>query len=209
MSVPICIGLDLSGPSNAQDTSLCLLDNAGVRLFQHCSDQHIFDILQHLPTDQSIFIAVDAPLSYQDGGGFRDVDRALRRYLNQHGFQKIGVMAPTMTRMAYLTLRGMRFKELCAQFANIELFETHPGAALVCSGIDYAAVQGVKKEPAVIAQIVLELAQRLPESVVWPLIESDHDLMAVTAMLSALNRSKSQSIWQVESEIYGQPELIL
>lgn len=209
MSRPICLGIDLSGPSNAQYTSLCLFSDSTITLYNNCNDQKITEILQQLPSDQAVFIAVDAPLSYQDGGGFRDIDRALRQHLNQQGFKKIGVMAPTMTRMAYLTLRGLRLKEVCREFVQVQLFETHPGAALVCSGINYELVQKIKNEPQAIQRITKQLAARLPKNITLPKMASDHDLMALSAMLSAYNLSRNLPNWRISSEIMGQPDFIL
>lgn len=209
MFQPVCIGIDLSGPSNAQDTSLCLLSDSAITLYNDCNDQKIIEILQQLPNDQAVLIAADAPLTYQDGGGFRDIDRALRQHLNQQGFKKIGVMAPTMTRMAYLTLRGLRLKEVCREFVQVQLFETHPGAALVCSGMDYELVQKIKTEPQAVHSIYEQLARRLPDAMRLPNIRSDHDLMAFSAMLSAYNLSRNLGNWRISSEILGQPDFIL
>lgn len=204
----IVLGVDLSGPSNAKDTAMCVWDGQSLQLLRDCSDQIIFDFLQTSNSATPIYIAADAPLTYQDGGGYRDIDRALREKLNQAGFKKIGVMAPTFTKMAYLTLRGMRLKEICAQFPNVQLFETHPGAALVLRGVDYEQVTQVKTDTSCLSQVAEKVLAHFPENSEISL-KSDHELMACAALLSAIRYTQQQSLWQIQSEVIGQPLFIL
>lgn len=208
MNSAICIGMDLSGPSNSQDTAMCVFDGQSVQMYRNCSDQAIYGVLSQFNSNLPVVIAADAPLTYQDGGGYRDIDRALRQKLNSSGFSKIGVMAPTMTRMAYLTLRGMRLKELCTQFANIELFETHPGAALAFSGIEYDSITQVKSDKTAFNRVVQALHNQFPE-ISEEVLQNDHELMAASAMLSAYRYTQQQSLWQCSSQILGQPNFIL
>ncbi len=207
MSSTIFIGIDLSGPSNTQDTAVCCFDGEKCFLQTDLTDSQVIDFLQPFTANRNIFVAIDAPLTYQEGGGYRDLDRALRQHLNSHGFTKIGVMAPTMTKMAYLTLRGLRIRELLQQIPNIKLYETHPGAALVLSSVDYQQVIAVKScENS--RKLILEGLTRqyqLPELNV----QSDHELMAISAMLSAKRKAEKNNLFEFQSKIVGQPLFIL
>lgn len=207
MSSTVFVGIDLSGPSNTQDTAVCCFDGEKCILQIDLTDSQIIDFLQPFTANRNVFVAIDAPLTYQEGGGYRDLDRVLRQHLNSHGFAKIGVMAPTMTKMAYLTLRGLRIRELLQQIPNIELYETHPGAALVFSNIDYQQVIAVKSCENSRKHILEELTGRyqLPELSV----ESDHELMAISAMLSAKRKVEENILFQFQSKIVGQPLFIL
>lgn len=205
----VVIGIDLAGPANFVDTALCCFDGTQVTSQSGVSDQDIVNFLQQFDANRPILIAIDAPLTYQEGGGYRDVDRVLRKTLNARGFSKIGVMAPTMTKMVYLTLRGLRLRELCSSFDNIAVFETHPGAALVFDQVDYSSVTQIKTQPTVIELIWRKLTGRYVflESVLMP--QNDHQLMAIAAMLSAYRYQNHQALLHFESEIIGQPALIL
>ena len=52
-------------------------------------------------------IGIDAPLSYQDGGGDRPQDKSIRQFIKKHGLSGSSIMPPTLTKMVYLTLRGI------------------------------------------------------------------------------------------------------
>lgn len=213
MSNAVYIGIDLSGPSNTKDTALCCFescfDGNQIILKSDLSDAQIYEFLQQFDSSCGVFVAIDAPLTYNEGGGYRDVDRALRKALNDKGFNKLGVMAPTMTKMVYLTLRGMRLREYCSQLLNVEIFETHPGGALVLDQVDYQDVLQVKTQPDAIQRIWQNLTGRYPfiKSLQPP--QNDHQLMATAAMLSVYRYGNQQALFEFESAVYAQPKLIL
>lgn len=96
-----CIGIDLSGPANHAHTSMAWRHETGaIQLKRGCSDAEIISLVAQQLLNVTVFI--DAPLSYHDGGGYRPADSELRAFLNARGFSRLGVMAPTMTKMVYL-----------------------------------------------------------------------------------------------------------
>ena len=206
MQSALYVGIDLAGPANFADTCMAIEWQGQFNIHCGCSDTDILEILAPYLGKTPVFIALDAPLTYQEGGGYRDVDRALRHHLNQQGFAKIGVMAPTMTKMVYLTLRGLRLKERFSAIPQTTFFETHPGAALVLSGANYDTVCNIKASPQALATITDFLKQYL--AFAHP-ITQDHQAMAIAAMLSAKRAALGESLWQFQSNIIGQPPLVL
>ncbi|MHC5005601.1 MAG: DUF429 domain-containing protein, partial [Planctomycetota bacterium] len=106
------LGIDLSGPSNAADTVavLCRSADDGLRLVdcvRGADDPAIIGLAGAVPADALLVAGLDAPLSYNVGGGDRAADAQLRALARRLGLSAGTVMAPTMTRMAYLTLRGI------------------------------------------------------------------------------------------------------
>ena len=73
------IGVDLSGPRNTADTYLVVLNEQGTELHlidnvNGADDQQIFHTITGLGSYESIIIGIDAPLSYNPGGGDRTSD---------------------------------------------------------------------------------------------------------------------------------------
>src|SRR5512135_2321158 len=102
------IGIDLSGPHNVADTHTALFRAEGALLryvdsVGAASDQGILDSVKDLAGAGPVVIGIDAPLSYNQGGGDRPSDRALRHVVAERG-GGVGIMPPTMIRMVYLTL---------------------------------------------------------------------------------------------------------
>ena len=123
-------GIDLSGPSNTKDTSLAIFEGneaqlSFVHLLEGVTDEKIYE--QFRCTKEAT-IGIDAPLSYQPGGGDRPSDRALRQRIVKAGMRSGSIMTPTMTRMVYLTLRGISLSR--GLEANAHIVEVHPGAAI-------------------------------------------------------------------------------
>ena len=111
------IGIDLSGPSNTADTVCTLFEGRGTALhlidcLQGSTDADIVKLVVGLQIAEACYVGLDAPLSYNPGGGDRPADKDLRSRLMNAGLAPGSVMAPTMTRMAYLTLRGMAVARL-------------------------------------------------------------------------------------------------
>lgn len=70
------IGIDLSGPSNHKDTVLSLFEKQDreLKFLKLMKDVSDFQILEEIKTQSKInevIIGIDAPLSYEDGGGDR------------------------------------------------------------------------------------------------------------------------------------------
>lgn len=132
------IGIDLSGPSNHKDTALTVFEkNAGelkfIKLLSNIGDIEIVnEVLQQSHLDE-VVIGIDAPLSYQDGGGDRPGDKELRQYIVSLGMKSGSIMPPTFNRMVYLTLRGIKLSREIGNLKtenSISIVEVHPGAVI-------------------------------------------------------------------------------
>ncbi|QPC47866.1 DUF429 domain-containing protein [Mangrovibacillus cuniculi] len=132
------IGIDLSGPSNWKDTVMTVFTASDEMLHLDemivgASDQMVMDKLMDLRQEERVTIGIDAPLSYQDGGGDRPQDKGLRWFMKEYGLNGSSVMPPTLTRMAYLTLRGIaltRRIQMEEELEHFTILEVHPGAAI-------------------------------------------------------------------------------
>jgi Protein of unknown function (DUF429). len=77
------VGIDLSGPSSSRGTCAVVLrahKDAAVYA-QHlpiAGDAEILDLVTGLSRKGPVVVGLDAPLSYQPGGGLRVRDRSLR-----------------------------------------------------------------------------------------------------------------------------------
>ncbi|KPB06701.1 DUF429 domain-containing protein [Bacillus sp. CHD6a] len=132
------MGLDLAGPSNHKDTVLTFFkQNENHLLFQkmisNISDKEILNEIIDLSGLDELVIGIDAPLSYQDGGGDRVSDKQLRKFIISLGMKPGSIMPPTYSRMVYLTLRGIKLtreiEKLHTTFP-VSIVEVHPGAAM-------------------------------------------------------------------------------
>ncbi|MBT2663061.1 DUF429 domain-containing protein [Bacillus sp. ISL-45] len=132
------IGIDLSGPRNHKDTVLAIFKQEGrhlqlIKWANNLSDQDILrEVFEQSQLDELV-IGIDAPLSYEDGGGDRKSDRELRKFIVNLGMKSGSIMPPTLNRMVYLTLRGIKLsreiENLNAAY-SISLVEVHPGAVI-------------------------------------------------------------------------------
>ncbi|WP_456271270.1 DUF429 domain-containing protein [Bacillus sp. AK031] len=132
------IGIDLSGPSNPRDTVVSIFEKAEGslkfrELISGATDEVILSRIEREAEHDSIFIGIDSPLSYQDGGGDRPSDKDLRSYIKELGMRPSSVMSPTMNRMSYLTLRGISLTRSISSMRTsnpIQVVEVHPGAVM-------------------------------------------------------------------------------
>ena len=84
------IGIDLSGPANHKDTVMSIFQADGnLLIFENvidlASDEKIFKAIQAIASNEPIVIGIDAPLSYQDGGGDRPQDKSIREFIKRYG----------------------------------------------------------------------------------------------------------------------------
>jgi len=134
------LGADLSGPSNHGDTALAWFAAETESLhyrghLANVSDAAALELVTMLASRGPVVIGLDAPLSYQDGGGFRPGDALLRQTLNALNAHYVGVMSPTMARMTSLTLRGVVLARMIGALPDPpRIVEVHPGAAMVLRG---------------------------------------------------------------------------
>ncbi|MCA1032873.1 DUF429 domain-containing protein [Bacillus timonensis] len=132
------IGIDLSGPSNHKDTVLVVFEKKKdelqfVKWESNLSDQDILTEIYEQSLIDEVVIGIDAPLSYNDGGGDREGDRDLRRFIVSLGMKSGSIMPPTFNRMVYLTLRGIKLSREIENLNtpnSISIAEVHPGAVI-------------------------------------------------------------------------------
>ncbi|MGJ7923075.1 DUF429 domain-containing protein [Neobacillus sp. LXY-4] len=132
------IGIDLSGPANHKDTALTVFQykNEGLYfedMITDASDEMMISAIASAVSTDDVVIGIDAPLSYQDGGGDRPQDKSIRQFIKKCGMSGSSIMPPTLTKMVYLTLRGMGLtRRIMAMNLNndIRIVEVHPGAAI-------------------------------------------------------------------------------
>jgi uncharacterized protein len=132
------IGIDLSGPSNPRDTVVSIFEkmNGSLKfreLISGATDEVILSRIEREAKRDSVFIGIDSPLSYQDGGGDRPADKNLRSYIKGLGMKPSSVMSPTMNRMSYLTLRGISLTRAIGTMNTsnpLRVVEVHPGAVM-------------------------------------------------------------------------------
>lgn len=110
------------------------------------------------------------------------------------------VMTPTMTRMAYLTLRGLSISRLISTaHPSAAVLEVHPFGALALAGAPVEAVRSVKHSEE--ARIVV--AQWMREHGMEGLPDhgySDHELAALAAGFAAWKWQGGKAAWYADAE---------
>lgn len=184
-------GIDLAGPKNHKDTAMTIIDNKTITIKSNLSDLDIYDLIIKCKIS---YLGIDAPLSYSETAGYRKSDSELRSFLNAKGFKKIGVMAPTFSRMIYLTSRGIRLTRLLLHLDNTPCInETHPGAFFVLDNYPYDLVTSVKTDINSIVNITNLIKAKGYKFEVEP--STDHEIMSVGVALAVEAQTLNQSHW--------------
>jgi len=111
-------------------------------------------------------------------------------------------MTPTMTRMAYLTLRGISLTRMLMALnrKNLNIAEIHPGAAMVLRGAPLGDVQSMKKSASSRHKLISFLEQQgltdLKHYIKHP---DDHTVAACSCTLAALQWSLGMPAWSYPS----------
>jgi predicted nuclease with RNAse H fold len=196
------IGLDLSGPRNTADTTLVVFNEQAAELHfinavNEADDQQIFRTVSDLGGNEPTIIGMDAPLSYNAGGGDRPSDADLRRAVRDTG-GGVGVMPPTMIRMVYLTLRGIvltRMLETLKPEMDVRIVEVHPGASMLLRGAPTKIITAFKREESARIQLLQWLGEKgikgIPKTENIP----DHFVAACAAALGAWQWSSGKPVW--------------
>lgn len=198
------VGIDLAGPANAKGTALVVLSVAdGVARCVHqvvgADDARLVAVVADLPPP--VVVALDAPLSYQPGGGDRDADKALRVRLVAAGLPSGSVMTPTMTRMAYLTLRGVVVARLMQGLPHPpRVVEVHPGGAMVLRGAPLEALRTMKRDPAARRELRAWLESEAALDGLQPERDlEDHHVAAAAAALAGWGWARGDTRWLYEA----------
>ncbi|RSD29569.1 DUF429 domain-containing protein [Mesobacillus subterraneus] len=189
------IGIDLSGPRNHKDTVLTVFKQKGehlqfVKWVNNLSDQDILkEVFEQSQLDE-VVIGIDAPLSYEDGGGDRKSDRELRQFIVSLGMKSGSIMPPTLNRMVYLTLRGIKLSreiEKLNATNPISLVEVHPGAVIGSrlSKQDIGYVLAYKQEQSARIYIHNWLAEQGLTQIPIGIEAESHSIDACSAALGA------------------------
>lgn len=204
-SSTLIAGIDLSGPSNIRDSVMVLFQKEGEALslldvVTEASDQDILDAMTpFLNSTSQIYIGIDAPLSYNPGGGDRPGDKSLRVFAAKHGLLHASVMPPTLNKMVYLTLRGISIARNLQSLPlpNLEIIEVHPGAAMVSRGAPVDAVRSMKSSPNARNQLVEWLADQNLSVVTSHLPDplTDHFIAACAAALATWSFASGCPLW--------------
>ena len=186
----IVVGVDLSGPTNIRDTAVASFRVEGQRAVLLEAALGVGDgallaqVAELVRRDGRVVAGLDAPLSYNPGGGDRPADRALRKVISATGLHPGSIMAPTMTRMVYLTVRGMSVARALATLRPApDVLEVHPGAALALHGAPVADVLLFKRDAAARLRLRAWLGEQGLDCGNAPVEESDHMLAACGAAL--------------------------
>jgi uncharacterized protein len=191
----IVIGIDLSGPSNHKDTVMAVFELQDgelslLKLRRNIGDLDILEEIQDQSQKDEVVIGIDAPLSYEDGGGDRIGDKLLRQYIVSLGMKSGSIMPPTFNRMVYLTLRGIKLtREIESLKSNnpILIVEVHPGAIIGSriSQKDVEYVLSYKQEMSSRSFLKNWLGQQLLTKLPSYIDEESHMIDACAAALGA------------------------
>lgn len=197
------VGIDLAGPSNASETAVAIFRSEGGALrYQRCtegSDSAIREVICEVSKQGPVAVGLDAPLSYQPGGGDRPRDSELRRLLIEAGLHPGSVMAPTMSRMCYLTLRGLAIARLL-QLPGVEVVEVHPGAVLALRGAPISCVRSFRSTSSCQFRLLRWLEAQGIEGVEAPDPCTSHFIAACAAALGTRDWRQAESRWLASTE---------
>jgi predicted nuclease with RNAse H fold len=197
------IGIDLSGPRNVADTCVAVFTERDGQLcfmqaVQGTDDRGILDLVSDIgKTDRAVAMGIDAPLSYNPGGGDRPSDAELRGRVREKG--RTGVMAPTLIRMVYLTLRGIaltRALEALKPRIELEMVEVHPGACMLLRGAPAFDVAAFKREVPARLRLLDWLETMGLSNLARDGDTSDHFVAACAAGLAAWQWSRGKAAWR-------------
>jgi predicted nuclease with RNAse H fold len=195
-------GIDLSGPSNIKDTALtcfqCRADYLHlVHAQQNVSDREIVDLIVDCQQQAGLVIGLDAPLSYNPGGGDHPADSELRKLIVKTGLRSGSVMTPTAPRMVYLTLRGLSLAHILSNLVSepISIVETHPGAVLALHGAPIDNVVNLKSSKTVQNDLLYWLEQQGVQGAATLKDSGDHMIAACASAFGAWKWQNDESQW--------------
>ncbi len=208
MTPTTIIGMDLSGPTNTTDTAVVVFHQANSRIEfvaqVEGTDAAIRSAVLEAALSGPVVVGIDAPLSYEPGGGDRKRDRALRARAVEAGLRSGSVMPPTMTRMAYLSLRGLALTRLL-DAPQIEIVEVHPGAAMALGGAPIDDVRAFASTPQARPRLLEWLESCGVSGLPADGGASSHFVAACSAAWAAHRWQRGESAWLAPAEMPFHP----
>jgi len=207
----VIFGIDLSGPGNTKESALVSFEIRKnslqmITALEGVTDQTIHDAVVGRSANADVIVGIDAPLSYNPGGGDRESDRELRKQIMAKGMPPGSVMPPTLTRMAYLTLRGMavsRFFE--NQPGKISIVEVHPAGSMALRGAPVGSIKEMKRSTRAKHTLLEWLEKQGLNGIDLSGYMSDHYIAACAAALAAWKWHLGKSVWIFKAEMPFHP----
>ena len=203
MAGDFVVGVDLAGPANHDATAVCWFRVEDCRLryvgrLSGASDARILGQLQALAVNGRLIIGIDAPLSYNDGGGDRPGDAALRSALKAARATSAKVMYPTMPRMVYLTLRGVALSRVLTSALEPPpvIVEVHPGAAMALRGAPASSLQTYKRQDAASCTALARWLERNGLIGLPDLSREPDSVDACAGALAVWRWHRGESVWR-------------
>jgi uncharacterized protein len=202
------VGIDLSGPAGPENTGVAVF-TAERDCLQYAhydcdgSDAEILDMVSRLLRSGSVLVGLDAPLSYEPGGGLRERDQSLREELVAHGHPQNKVIPPLAPpRMVYLTLRGYGVTRLLATLPakQVEVVEVHPTASLALRNAPIGDVQRVGEDQTSRSRVQAWLELQGLAGIMLEPVCTSHFVAACSAALAAWKSIRGESVWRAEPE---------
>jgi predicted nuclease with RNAse H fold len=205
-------GIDLSGPSNTKESTLVSFKakNKALQMItalEGVTDLSIYDAIAENSANVKAIVGIDAPLSYNPGGGDRKSDKDLRKHIIAKGMPSGSVMPPTLTKMAYLTLRGISVCRFLESQSNkkINIVEVHPSGSMALRGAPVKSIRKMKSSTKA-KQILLQwLKNKGLNEINLSGSVSDHYVAACAAALAAWKWHLGESVWIFKSEMPFHP----
>ena len=205
-------GIDLSGPSNTKESTLVSFEmrNNSLQMtiaIEGVTDLSIYDAIAENSTNVRVIIGIDAPLSYNPGGGDRKSDKDLRKHIIAKGMPSGSVMPPTLNKMAYLTLRGISVCRFLESHPNkkISIVEVHPSGAMALRGARVKSIRKMKSSTRAKQTLLHWLENQGFNGINLSGSVSDHYVAACAAALAAWKWHLGESVWVFKSEMHFHP----
>ena len=208
----IIFGIDLSGPSNIKESTLVSFEARSNSLqmataIEGATDLFIYETIAEQSANVNLIVGIDAPLSYNPGGGDRESDKDLRKHIIAKGMSPGSVMPPTLTKMAYLTLRGIsvaRFLESHSK-RKIKIVEAHPTGSMALRGAPVKSIKKMKTSARAKQTLLQWLGKQSLKGINFSGSVSDHYVAACAAALAAWKWHLGESVWIFKSEMPFHP----
>lgn len=208
----VIFGIDLSGPGNTKESALVSFEarNNSLQMItgiEGATERSIYDAIAGNTANADLIVGIDAPLSYNPGGGDRESDRDLRKQIAAKGMPSGSVMPPTLTKMAYLTLRGMAVSRFLENHSHekIKIVEVHPSGAMALRGAPVESIKAMKSSTGAKQTLLHWLNDQGLNGIDLSGSVSDHYVAACAAALAAWKWHLGESVWIFKAEMPFHP----